>query len=137
MDEKRSKNGGVFAKGNKAAKGHGRPKHDFDIETFCRNASMPIARRFAEMGERGESSADVAAGKVVLEYAWGKAKQRTEVTGANGAPLNGPVFYLPSNGRDAPLEVFPVAAAVTPQANEGDLEADDDEDDDEDDSTGS
>lgn len=120
MDEKRPKNGGNFEKGNKAAKGHGRPKHDFDIETFCRSASMPIARRFAEMGERAETSAEVAAGKCVLEYAWGKAKQRTEVTGANGAPLNGPVFYLPSNGREGPLEVLPVVAVVAPADDEDD-----------------
>lgn len=95
---------------------------------------MPIAQRFAEMGERGESSADVAAGKVVLEYAWGKAKQRTEVTGANGAPLNGPVFYLPSNGRD--IEVLPVAAVVTESEKTGDVEDEgetDDESDAEDD----
>jgi len=52
------------------------------------------------MGARAETAAEVMAGKIVIEYGHDKPRQRTELTGKDGAPLNGPtvLLCLPDDG---------------------------------------
>jgi hypothetical protein len=96
-----AKRGRQFSKG---ASGNpsGRPKKDFDLVTRCQELTPDIIERYAEMGARAKSTADVAAGRVVIEYGYDKPRQRHELTGANGKALQGVsvVLTLPANGRD-------------------------------------
>jgi hypothetical protein len=82
-----AKRGRPFAPGNQAAKGKGRPKKDFDLETRTRELSPEIIERYAIMGRRAKTTAEVTAGRVVLAYAWGNPRARVEHSGPGGGPI--------------------------------------------------
>lgn len=84
----RKPRGKPFAPGNQAGKGHGRPKKDWDIETEAKALTPAILARFAVMGANARSPHDVAAGKVVIAYAEGLPKARTEHSGPGGKPIS-------------------------------------------------
>ncbi len=101
---KRRKTGGRdFKKGAPSPNPKGRPKKDFDLVTRCRELTGPIIEHYGRLGRRARTGAEVLAGKVVIEYGHDKPRQRTELTGPNGAPLvpgSMVTVYMPSNGRE-------------------------------------
>lgn len=100
---KRRPRGKPFPKG-KTGNPAGRPKQDFDLVTRCRELTPAIIERYGAMGARATNGAEVLAGKIVVEYGHDKPRQRHEVTGPDGTPLNPArvVLMLPPNGRDVP-----------------------------------
>jgi hypothetical protein len=83
---KRRGAGRPFPPGNRANPS-GRPKKDFDLVTRCRELTPDIIERYGKLGKGAKSAAEVQAGKVVIEYGYDKPKQRTELTGKDGAPI--------------------------------------------------
>jgi hypothetical protein len=65
----------------------GRPKKDFDLVTRCRELTPAIIEHYGQMGANAITGADVMAGKVVVEYGNDKPRQRTEITGKGGGPI--------------------------------------------------
>lgn len=123
-DNKRSKNGGRFERGNQAARGKGRPKKDFDLETEAQVLSPPILRRFAAMGARGVFPHDVAAGRVVLAYAYGNPRERKEVSGPNGGPVPMAAVALTTEEARRELEAIEAAIGLTESEEPGEPEGD-------------
>jgi hypothetical protein len=89
-----------FKKGQPSANPKGRPKKDFDLVTRCRELTPAIIEHYGKMGASAETAAEVLAGRVVLEYGNDKPRQRTELTGPNGAPLGRTqvLLVLPDDG---------------------------------------
>jgi hypothetical protein len=101
---KRRKTGGRdFKRGEPSPNPKGRPKKEFDLVTRCRELTPPIIERYAKLGRAAQTAAHVLAGRVVIEYGHDKPRQRTELTGPDGAPLvpgSMVTVYMPSNGRE-------------------------------------
>jgi len=93
----------TWKKGDPTPNPKGRPKKDFDLVTRCRELTPDIIERYAEMGARAKTGPEVLAGKIVIEYGHDKPRQRTELTGPNGAPLAVPVvMVVPNDGSGDP-----------------------------------
>ena len=76
---------------------------------LARSKSGAALMKLAQIMLKGNGAAAVRAAEVLLDRAWGKATQRTELTGVDGAALSGPpiVFMLPPNGRDIAVQEPP------------------------------
>lgn len=103
VPRKRRKVGGRdFPKG-KSGNPKGRPKKDFDLVTRCRELTPDIIERYGMLGARAKTAGEVLAGRIVLEYGNDKPRQRTEITGKDGAPLAAPiVLVVPDDGSGDP-----------------------------------
>lgn len=97
---KRRKTGGRdFKRGEPSPNPKGRPKKEFDLVTRCRELTGPIIEHYGRVAARAKSGWQVMAGKVVIEYGHDKPRQRTELTGKDGAPLpSSVVLVVPDDG---------------------------------------
>jgi len=84
---KKKPRGKPFKRGAPSPNPDGRPKKDFDLVTRCKELTPAIIERYAIMGATATTAAEVSAGKVVIAYAEGLPRQRTEITGLDGEPL--------------------------------------------------
>jgi hypothetical protein len=72
----------------------GRPKELREVAALAREHSAEAIERLAYWMRSDDSRASVAASEKLLDRAWGKAQQAVEVSGPEGAPLQGDVTEL-------------------------------------------
>lgn len=94
----------AFRKGQSGNPG-GRPKRtaeEMDLVRACKDrtpAALDVIESIMMTGENERNR--LAAAQAIIERAWGRPVQPTEVTGKDGEPLQQTIIILPSNGREA------------------------------------
>jgi hypothetical protein len=81
--------GGLFAKGNKLASGNPGHKRMAELRGAVLEAATPeiVAAVTKKLAMLALQEGDVAAARLLLEYACGKAPQAIELSGPEGEPL--------------------------------------------------
>jgi hypothetical protein len=72
----------------------GRPKSVAQLAELCREHTPQAVARLAQIVLTGDERASVAAAKELFDRGYGKAAQHVEVSGPEGAPLQGDVTEL-------------------------------------------
>lgn len=77
-------------------------KATFEIQQACREYGPAMIARLVHLANSRDGHIAIKAIGLLLAYGFGKPRERVELTGTEGAPLEPKViFYMPDNARHA------------------------------------